>query len=78
MASAYRSLADLSSDSDSDGDSVAFDHLMSDYSNSIVHDDFPRVSEDSKSTIAVPKQFALPPELRSRILMLTSRGVSYR
>jgi hypothetical protein len=75
MASAYRNAGRVSDESESD-------ELMSDVeqsdASSVSGASEPTSDSEDETTTPVAKLVQLPAELRNRILMLTSRGVSHR
>lgn len=75
MASAYRNAGRMSDESESD--EVMSDIEASDASDASSAADSATDSEEEPSN-PIAKIAQLPTELRNRILMLTSRGVSHR
>lgn len=77
MASAYKSATRTSDDSDSE-----FGGIVSDEESSHTAEADSPSSDTSEDEVPAAKAGAklsqLPVELRNRVLMLTSRGVSYR
>lgn len=75
MASAYRNAGRMSDESESDEAMSDFDENEA---SSASEADSATDSEEDASSSPVAKLVQLPTELRNRILMLTSRGVSHR
>jgi hypothetical protein len=74
MASAYRNANRGSDESESDMSDMEIENGTG----SDVSDASDKSEEDSDEETAAPALAQLPVELRNRILMLTSRGVSHR